>query len=206
MAAGSLALAVVAVVGIAFIGSQSKIQPFVVVIDQLGSPVAVARPAPVAKADFDKRLMVAQLAAFMKDVRSMLPDAVAQQVTLNRVYAMAGRDVSGFLNDFFKKTRLSPSMDLSRASTFLPSSPKGAKPIKCRGWKQKPSLVRRLWRNTGKRSSRSGLTQSWQKTRKWRSGTHSAFTSSQSPGQKKFCKGSHHEKLPPLSGYSLLGW
>jgi len=102
IAAGSLAVAVVAVVGIAFIGSQSKIQPFVVVTDQLGSPVAVARPAPVAKADFDKRLMVAQLAAFIKDVRSMLPDAVAQQVTLNRVYAMAGRDVAGFLNEFFK--------------------------------------------------------------------------------------------------------
>ena len=102
IAAGSLAVAVVAVVGIAFIGSQSKIQPFVVVTDQLGSPVAVARPAPVAKSDFDKRLMVAQLAAFIKDVRSMLPDAVAQQVTLNRVYAMAGRDVAGFLNEFFK--------------------------------------------------------------------------------------------------------
>ena len=91
IAAGSLAVAVVAVVGIAFIGAQSKIQPFVVVTDQLGSPVAVARPAPVAKADLDKRLMVAQLAAFIKDVRSMLPDAVAQQVTLNRVYAMASR-------------------------------------------------------------------------------------------------------------------
>jgi len=102
MAAGSLAVAVVAVVGIAFVGSQSKIQPFVVVTDQLGSPVAVARPAPVARADLDKRLMVAQLAAFIKDVRSMLPDVVAQQVTLNRVYAMAGRDVAGFLNEFFQ--------------------------------------------------------------------------------------------------------
>jgi type IV secretion system protein VirB5 len=46
--------------------------------------------------------MVAQLAAFIKDVRSMLPDVVAQQVTLNRVYAMAGRDAAGFLNEFFK--------------------------------------------------------------------------------------------------------
>ena len=75
MAAGSLAVAVVAVVGIAFVGSQSKIQPFVVVIDQLGSPVAVARPAPVARADLDKRLMVAQLAAFIKDVRSIVSSA-----------------------------------------------------------------------------------------------------------------------------------
>ncbi|MEY4756084.1 MAG: hypothetical protein RJA34_982 [Pseudomonadota bacterium] len=103
MAAGSLAVAVVAVVGIAYVGSQSKIQPFVVVTDQLGSPVAVARPAAIAKADFDKRLMIAQLAAFIKDVRTMLPDAVAQQVSINRVYAMAGRDVAGFLNDFFKE-------------------------------------------------------------------------------------------------------
>lgn len=50
MAAGSLAVAVVAVVGIAYVGSQSKIQPFVVVTDQLGSPVAVARPAAQATA------------------------------------------------------------------------------------------------------------------------------------------------------------
>jgi type IV secretion system protein VirB5 len=103
IAAGSLVVTAVAVVGIAFVGSQSKIQPFVVVTDQLGSPVAVARPAPVAKSDFDKRLMVVQLATFIKDVRSMQPDAVAQQVTLNRVYAMAGRDVAGFLNGFFKE-------------------------------------------------------------------------------------------------------
>lgn len=102
IAAGSLVVAVVAVVGIAFVGAQSKIQPFVVVTDQLGSPIAVARPAAVAKADFDKRLMISQLAAFISDTRSMLPDAVAQQVTLDRVYAMAGRDVAGFLNNFYK--------------------------------------------------------------------------------------------------------
>jgi len=64
--------------------------------------VAVARPAAVAKSDFDKRLMISQLAAFIKDVRTMLPDAVAQQVTLDRAYAMAGRDAAAFLNTFFK--------------------------------------------------------------------------------------------------------
>lgn len=102
IAAGSLAVAVVAAAGIAFVGSQSKIQPFVVVTDQLGSPVAVARPAAVAKADFDKRLMISQLAAFIKDARAILPDSVAQQVTIDRVYAMAGRDAAGFLNTHYK--------------------------------------------------------------------------------------------------------
>jgi type IV secretion system protein VirB5 len=102
IAAGSLAVAVLSVAGIAFVGSQSKIQPFVVVADQLGSPVAVARPAPVAKADFDSRLMVSQLAAFIKDARQMLPDPVTQQVSLDRIYAMAGRDTASYLNEHFR--------------------------------------------------------------------------------------------------------
>jgi hypothetical protein len=107
--------------------------------------------------------------------------------------------------NFSKTTRRFRSMGPSHGSTFHPSFPKGAKPTKCRGWKQKPSLGRRLLRNIGKRSSRWELMPSWQKTRKSRFGTRLAFTSSPSPGPKKFCKGSHHEKTPPHS-HRYLPW
>jgi type IV secretory pathway TrbF-like protein len=101
-AVGSIGIAFLSILGMAYVGSQSKIQPFVVVADQLGFPVAVARPAPVAKVDFDQRLMIAQLAAFIKDARQMLPDPVAQQVSLDRIYAMAGRDAAQFMNNHYE--------------------------------------------------------------------------------------------------------
>ena len=102
-ALGSIAVAICSVVFVGYIGSQSKIQPFLVVTDQLGSPVAVARPAPVAKAEFDERLFVAQLATFIKDARQVIADPVAQQVSIDRIYAIAGRDAAQFLNSHFEK-------------------------------------------------------------------------------------------------------
>lgn len=110
--------------------------------------------------------MVAQLAAFIKDVRSMLPDAVAQQVTLNRVYAMAGRDVAAFLNEFFKDN--SPfSVDGSVTRVEVSSViPQGGETYQVSWVETKPGPARQLWRSTGKPSSRSVLTPSWQKTPK----------------------------------------
>ena len=111
----------------------------------------------------------------------------------------------GTLSGHRGTTRRFRSMGPSHGSKFRPSFPKEAKPTRCRGWKQKPSLARLLLRNTGKRSSWSGLTPSWRKTRKSRFGTRLAFTSSPFPGQKKFCKGSHHEKIHPHSRRTFLG-
>ena len=47
--------------------------------------------------------MVAQLATFIKDARQILPDSVAQQVSLDRLYAMAGRDAAQFLNSHYQE-------------------------------------------------------------------------------------------------------
>lgn len=97
----SLAVAGVACAGIAYIGAQSKIQPFVVMTDQLGSPVAVARPAAMGKEKADQRIKVAQLANWVSNARTITSDRAAQQVMIDKVYAMAGRNSAEYLNAWF---------------------------------------------------------------------------------------------------------
>ena len=101
-ALAAVAVAGIAATGIAYIGAQSKIQPFVVVTDQLGSPVAVARPASSAAAAADQKIKIAQLANWIVNARAVTSDRVAQQVLINRVYAMAGRNTADYLNGWFK--------------------------------------------------------------------------------------------------------
>lgn len=103
VAMASVAVAGIASAGIAYIGSQSKIQPFVVVTDQLGSPVAVARPASMNKSKADQRIIIAQLANWIVNARTISSDSQAQQVLLDKVYAMAGRTSADYLNGFFKQ-------------------------------------------------------------------------------------------------------
>lgn len=98
----SLAVAGIACAGIAYIGAQSKIQPFVVMTDELGSPVAVARPAAMGKEKADQRIKVAQLANWVVNARTITSDRAAQQVMIDKVYAMAGRDTAEYLNGWFR--------------------------------------------------------------------------------------------------------
>lgn len=99
----SVAVAGIACAGIAYIGSQSKIQPFVVMTDQLGSPVAVARPAAMSKSKADQRIIIAQLANWIVNARTVSSDPHAQQVLIDKVYAMAGRTAAEHLNVWFKQ-------------------------------------------------------------------------------------------------------
>lgn len=98
----SLAVTGIACAGIAYIGAQSKIQPFVVMTDQLGSPVAVARPASVGNEKADQRIKVAQLANWVVNARTITSDRAAQQVMIDKVYAMAGRNTAEYMNGWFR--------------------------------------------------------------------------------------------------------
>jgi type IV secretion system protein VirB5 len=95
-------LALVGVVGVAYIGAQSKIVPYVVEVDKLGEAAAVARadhPAAV-----DSRVIKAYLARFVADWRSVTVDRQAQKGAIDRVYAMLpSRSIAlGKVNDHFK--------------------------------------------------------------------------------------------------------
>src|SRR5580700_2325081 len=90
-ALGSIVVSVILACGVVWLGSQSKVVPYVVEVDKLGQAVAVQRADRAAPAD--QRVVKAQLASWIVDVRSVSADPVVQKAALARVYAMA--DSSG---------------------------------------------------------------------------------------------------------------
>jgi type IV secretory pathway TrbF-like protein len=118
---GSLAVAAIAVLGAVYIGAQPKIKPYVIALDRLGDPVAFAQP--VAGRAVEQRVLEAQVAGWVWNARTVLPDSAAQKTLLRKVYAMAGADVAGYLNRYYSEHP--PFGDFSVAVTItsvLPTS------------------------------------------------------------------------------------
>jgi type IV secretory pathway TrbF-like protein len=101
-ALASLCIAAIAVVGVVYIGSQNRIVPYVVAVDQIGTAVSVGR-ADVA-GPIDPRVMRATLARWISNVRSVYVDAGAQRVLLKEAYATVNRRGAAYnaLNDHFR--------------------------------------------------------------------------------------------------------
>jgi type IV secretion system protein VirB5 len=95
-------VALIAVVGVAYIGAQSKVVPYVVEVDKLGAAAAVDRADRAA--EVDSRVIKAYLARFVSDWRTVTVDTQAQKGAIDRVYAMlpSGSIALGKLNDYFK--------------------------------------------------------------------------------------------------------
>lgn len=98
---GALALSLVLAVGVVWQGAQSKVVPYVVEVDKLGDAVAVARADRAAPADV--RVIKAQLAAWIVDVRSVSSDPLAQKAALSRSYATTAATATLFLNDYYRQ-------------------------------------------------------------------------------------------------------
>ena len=99
----SLGVALVAVAGVVWIGAQNRIVPYVVQTDRLGDAIAISR-ANVATPT-DPRLIRAQLARWVADVRSVYIDVAAEKQVITEAYAMVDRNAAGAqaLNDWFSK-------------------------------------------------------------------------------------------------------
>lgn len=82
----SLLIVLAAVGGLVYVGSQSKFVPYVVEVDKLGQPLAIA---PAQRADAaDARVVHAAVAAFIGDLRLVTPDVALQRKAVFRVYSM----------------------------------------------------------------------------------------------------------------------
>ena len=96
----SLCLAGLACGGLACVGAQSKITPYVVEVDKLGEAVAVgvANKASIP----DSRIIRAQLARWVTNARSVYFDIDAQNKAVNEAYALVGNSTPAFstLADF----------------------------------------------------------------------------------------------------------
>jgi type IV secretory pathway TrbF-like protein len=82
----SLLIALGAVGGMTYIGSQSKFVPYVIQVDKLGQAAAVAPAQRAAPAD--SRVVLAAVAAWVADIRTVTPDIALQRKAVYRVYSM----------------------------------------------------------------------------------------------------------------------
>lgn len=98
---GAVAVSLVLAVGVAWQAAQSKVVPYVVELDKLGDAVAVARADRATPMDL--RVITAQLAGWIVDVRSVSSDPLAQKSALARSYALTAATATIFLNDYYRQ-------------------------------------------------------------------------------------------------------
>ncbi len=82
----SLLIALAAVGGVIYIGSQSKFVPYLVEVDKLGQIIAAGPVTAAAKAD--SRIIHATVADFISHARMVSPDVALQRKAVFRVYAL----------------------------------------------------------------------------------------------------------------------
>jgi type IV secretory pathway TrbF-like protein len=77
----------------------SRITPYVVEVDQLGR---VRASGPVEElTHVETRLVIAEIAAFVRDVRTVMPAPAAQADVLTRAYGYVDQGGAAFLNAYF---------------------------------------------------------------------------------------------------------
>ena len=86
----ALGVAAVAVAGNVWQAGQARVQPFVVVVDQLGDQIAVG-PVAASRRD-DPRVVTAQLRRWIMDVRAVTTDHETTTRNINEAYAMTDKN------------------------------------------------------------------------------------------------------------------
>lgn len=102
IAIGAIVLSIVLVAGIVATATQKKVVPYVVAVNELGDALPVKR-ADVA-APVDERILRAQLARWVQNVRNVSMDGAAQKATVLEAYANINRKAPAYgeLNEHFQ--------------------------------------------------------------------------------------------------------
>lgn len=100
---GSLTLAVTCTGGLIYFAGQNKLIPYVVEVDERGATVQVYESSRQQKAD--PRVVRAQLAQFIRDLRAVSADRTVGKVAITRLYTQLnnGSQASSFINTYFKE-------------------------------------------------------------------------------------------------------
>ncbi|MFM2287722.1 MAG: hypothetical protein RL684_865 [Pseudomonadota bacterium] len=103
VAVGSLLVAAIAMTGMVYTASQNHFIPYVVQVDKLGVAVPAGRADVATRAD--ARIIRAQLARWISNVRSVYVDAAAERAVIDESYAMISRSGSAYsvINQFFRE-------------------------------------------------------------------------------------------------------
>jgi type IV secretion system protein VirB5 len=83
---GALGVAALAVAGVAYIGAQNRVVPYIVEINKLGDPLGIYPAEVMQKAD--TRILKAQLGRFVVAWRTVSPDLSVVRRNINELYAM----------------------------------------------------------------------------------------------------------------------
>src|ERR1035437_8588124 len=117
MAALCSLVALVATAGVVWLSARSRVVPFVVLVDNLGRPIAsgVADQTSLN----DDRLKRSNIFSWVENLRTVSSDGVAQRKVIDRVYAQiaSGSEAQTFVSEYY---RGDPPLD--RKSTRLNSS------------------------------------------------------------------------------------
>lgn len=95
-------LALIALVGMVYIGSQSKIQPYVVTIDKIGQPI---NATPMPKLQVDEKVVKYAVADFITNLRSVYKtDPMIQRKMIYTAYNYLSNTLpaSGQIEQFYK--------------------------------------------------------------------------------------------------------
>jgi type IV secretory pathway TrbF-like protein len=98
----SALVALVATGGIVWLSPRSRVIPFVVLIDNLGRPVASGLAEQTSGGD--DRLRRAVIQDWVENLRLVTTDGIAQRKAIDRVYAHIGSGTSAqaFISDFYR--------------------------------------------------------------------------------------------------------
>lgn len=95
-------IALLATAGVVWLSAHSRVVPFVVLLDNLGRPVAsgLAEQTSVG----DDRLRRSVIQEWVENVRMVTTDGIAQRKAIDRVYAQIGSGTSAqtFISDFYR--------------------------------------------------------------------------------------------------------
>lgn len=113
---GTIGIAVVLAVGVVGLATTSRVTPYVVEVDRLGRVQAVG-PAD-RLGTVDQRVIVSQLAGFVRDIRTVLADPIAQADLVRRAYGYVDQGAAPFLNNYYAAPSNDPRL-LGRELTRL---------------------------------------------------------------------------------------
>lgn len=100
----SSGISVMAVLGVIYIGGQSKIKPYIVEVDKLGATLTVGQVNEGVQ-EQDPRVITAALAATITNMRTIFGNAQTQKKMLFDAYdyILPGSSAEGVINDYFRK-------------------------------------------------------------------------------------------------------
>lgn len=101
-AIGALGVTAIAVAGLVYVSGKSHVVPYVVEVDKLGATLPIAPADQAAKVD--SRIVRAQLANWISDIRSVYVDAAAENKSVRQAYALLDQRKAGaaFVNEYMQ--------------------------------------------------------------------------------------------------------